>query len=107
MLALRARPRFITSGSGRIDPLVARPPDPREFDCRFLPTDVLLLAEPGEAGRRLATLVPFTSGLEPQSGRATAYVCVNAACRLPTTDPAVLAKQLDRRDDPTSSGASA
>jgi uncharacterized protein YyaL (SSP411 family) len=71
----------------------------REFDCRYLPYDVLLLAPPGETGRRLAALVPFTAGLAPQAGRATAYVCVNAACRLPTTDPAVLAEQLDGRDE--------
>lgn len=78
-----------------------------EFDRRYLPTDVLLLAEPGEAGRRLAALVPFVSSFKPQAGRAVAYVCVNATCRLPTTDPKVLAEQLDLGGPTHSSGASA
>jgi hypothetical protein len=69
----------------------------REFDRRFLPHDVLLLAEEGERGRRLAALAPFTAALGPDHGRATAYVCVNHACRLPTTDLRAFAAQLDER----------
>ena len=33
----------------------------------------------------------------PQRGRPTAYVCVDYACRLPTTDREAFAAQLDER----------
>jgi uncharacterized protein YyaL (SSP411 family) len=66
----------------------------REFDRRFLPHDVLLLAS-GDTRQRLAGLAPFAASLEPRDGRATAYVCVHYACRLPTHDAAEFARQLD------------
>jgi uncharacterized protein YyaL (SSP411 family) len=69
----------------------------REFDRRFLPDDLLLVAVPGEPQRRLAALVPFVGPLTAQGGRATAYVCVDYACRLPTTDLETFAAQLDAR----------
>jgi uncharacterized protein YyaL (SSP411 family) len=68
-----------------------------EFDRRFLPHDALLFAGGGDAQKRLATLAPFAATLAPQGGRATAYVCVDYACRLPTTDRAAFAAQLDER----------
>ena len=66
-----------------------------EFNRRFLPCDLLLLADGGAGQKALARLAPFTAPLKAQQGRATAYVCVNYACRLPTTDPEVFAAQLD------------
>ena len=66
-----------------------------EFNHRFLPHDLLLLADGGAAQRRLAALAPFTGSLAPRNGKATAYVCVDYACRLPTTDRAAFAAQLD------------
>ena len=68
----------------------------REFDRRFLPHDLLLLAGVGEARQRLDELAPFVEPLTRQRGAATAYVCVNYACQLPTTDPKAFAAQLDR-----------
>ena len=65
-----------------------------EFDRRFLPYDLLLLAD-ARTRPLLAGLAPFAAALEPQGGKPTAYVCVDHACRLPTSDPAVLASQLD------------
>jgi uncharacterized protein YyaL (SSP411 family) len=69
-----------------------------EYDRRFLPHDAVLLVDGGERQRRLAKLVPFVAALAPKDGRATAYVCVNYACRLPTTDPAAFGAQLDERE---------
>ena len=69
----------------------------REFDRRFLPHDALLLVDGGARQERMKTLVPFAGALPRTSGRATAYVCVDYACRLPTTDPAAFGKQLDER----------
>ena len=45
----------------------------------------------------LALSVIAVTPLAAQHGKATAYVCVDYACRLPTTDPHALAAQLDER----------
>ena len=68
-----------------------------EFDRRFLPHDVLLLAEGGARQKALARLAPFVAPLGRLDGRPTAYVCVDYACRLPTTDRNAFAAQLDER----------
>ena len=66
----------------------------REFDRRFLPRDLLLLATTGATRSELEGLVAFVQPLVRLHGDATAYVCVNHACRLPTTDGKVFAGQL-------------
>ena len=68
-----------------------------EFDRRFLPYDLLLVVRPGGDRQELAKLAPFTAGLEAKEGRATAYVCVDYACRLPTDDVKAFAAQLDEK----------
>jgi hypothetical protein len=68
-----------------------------EFNRRFLPHDALLFAGGGAGQKRLATLAPFVASLAPRNGKATAYVCVGHACRLPTTDRAAFAAQLEER----------
>ncbi|HVP14705.1 MAG TPA: hypothetical protein VMS88_04115, partial [Terriglobales bacterium] len=70
----------------------------REFRRRYLPRDLLLLSDGGERSRRLATLAPFAATLAPAGGRATAYVCVDYACRLPVTDVNEFAAQLDEME---------
>jgi len=67
----------------------------REFDRRYLPDDVLLLADPDDRSRALARLAPFTASLAPIAGAATAYVCVDYACTLPTTRADEFAARLD------------
>ena len=42
----------------------------------------------------LATRLPIVEGKIARKDRATAYVCVRNACRLPTSDPAVFARQI-------------
>ena len=66
-----------------------------EFNRRFLPHDALLLADGGATQKRLAALAAFTASLTARNGKTTAYVCVDYACRLPTTDRAAFAAQLD------------
>src|SRR5262249_29524359 len=75
------------------------------FNRRFLPHDYLLLAPEGDARHRLAKLAPFVAALGPKNGRATAYVCVGYACRLPTTDLNAFAAQLDESPHAKSLGA--
>jgi uncharacterized protein YyaL (SSP411 family) len=96
MDAWRAIPRHVVIAGAlddsRTAALVA------EYDRRFLPYDVLVVADPGrEDDGELATLVPFAESLPARDGKPTAYVCVNYACRLPVTDPAAFAAQLEER----------
>jgi hypothetical protein len=42
----------------------------------------------------LAAFVPLFAGREQRDGQATAYVCLNYACQLPTTEPAVMLEQV-------------
>jgi uncharacterized protein len=65
------------------------------FNHRFLPNDALLVVDGGPRQKALARLTEFVEPLHTQQGRATAYVCVNYACSLPTTDLEVFAAQLD------------
>ena len=67
-----------------------------EFDRRFLPHDRLIVSDPAHAAE-LAPLVPFAARLPRQGVHATAYVCVDYACRLPVTDPVAFGAQLDER----------
>ena len=59
----------------------------------FRPNTVVLLARPAEPAPAVAS--PLLADRAQVGGRATAYVCQNYACRLPVTDPAALAAQLD------------
>ncbi len=53
---------------------------------RFLPNKVVLL-NPGEReSPEIAKLAEFTKSQSSIDGRATAYVCMNYNCKLPTTD---------------------
>ena len=60
----------------------------------FLPNRVLVIASEGAELDALARIVPLVEGKVARDGRPTAYVCENAACELPTTDPEVFATQL-------------
>ena len=57
---------------------------------RYLPNKIVLVADGGERQQTLAKLVPFLDATKPIDGKATAYVCVNYACQLPTNDPRTL-----------------
>jgi hypothetical protein len=63
---------------------------------RFLPNTVLLLADGGPGQQALARRLPFLRSMRPEEGKATAYVCVDYACDLPTQDPGRLEALLDR-----------
>jgi uncharacterized protein len=62
---------------------------------RYLPNKILLFADGGSGQKRLAAWLPFVAGAHPIGGKATAYVCENYICKLPTADPAVAARLLD------------
>ncbi|MEE9231050.1 MAG: thioredoxin domain-containing protein [Acidobacteriota bacterium] len=76
----------------------------KEVRSRFLPTTILLLADGGEGQKELAKRLPFVRTMKPIDGKATAFVCENYACELPTTDPAVMARLLDKKKPAGESG---
>ena len=65
---------------------------------RYLPNKILLLVD-GADGKQLAGWLPFIEGMRPIDGRATAYVCENYTCKLPTSDPEQMARLLDEKSE--------
>ena len=60
----------------------------------FLPNRILVVAVEGRDLAEQAEVVPLLEGKYAIDGRATAYVCENRVCDLPTTDPEVFAQQI-------------
>jgi len=65
-----------------------------ELRRQFVPNRVLVVAVEGQDLAHQAERVPLLAGKAAVGGRATAYVCKRRVCALPTSDPAVFAKQL-------------
>jgi uncharacterized protein YyaL (SSP411 family) len=61
---------------------------------RFLPGKVLFLADGAAGQRQLSKWLPFFASVSRKGGRATAYVCEDYVCKLPTTDVKVFELQL-------------
>ncbi len=70
----------------------------RQVNTRFLPNKILLLADGGPGQQQLARWLPFVAGAHRMKDRATAYVCENYVCKLPTSDPQVMAGLLENRN---------
>jgi uncharacterized protein YyaL (SSP411 family) len=61
----------------------------------YHPNCVVLLRPDGEGSPDLSRLAPFTEELKSQDGAATAYVCRNGECSLPTTDPREMVRRIE------------
>ena len=61
---------------------------------RFIPNKILLLADGAQGQQQLAEWLPFIKGMRRKQGRATAYICENYVCKLPTADPKVVTNLL-------------
>lgn len=70
---------------------------------RFIPNKILLLADGGPGQQRLAAWLPFVKGVSRKDGRATAYICEDYVCQLPTADLDIAAQLLDGTWKPGSS----
>jgi uncharacterized protein YyaL (SSP411 family) len=57
---------------------------------RFLPRAVLALQPSNTSSTEVEALIPFIKTQRPLEGHATAYLCTNYVCNLPTTDVAQL-----------------
>ncbi|HEY3131567.1 MAG TPA: thioredoxin domain-containing protein [Acidobacteriota bacterium] len=66
----------------------------RQVYTRFIPNKVLMLADGGAGQDFLAQQLPFIKSVHMRDNKATAYICENYACKLPTSDLSVMAKLL-------------
>jgi uncharacterized protein len=64
---------------------------------RFIPNKFLILADGGAGQRQIAQWLRFVDSIRPKDGKATAYICENYVCKLPTNDPRVVARLLDEK----------
>jgi uncharacterized protein YyaL (SSP411 family) len=71
----------------------------REAHARFIPNKIILLADGGAGQEFISRHLPFIQSVKMRGGKATAYICENYTCKLPTTDLSIMAKQLDPRDE--------
>jgi uncharacterized protein YyaL (SSP411 family) len=58
----------------------------REVQDRFIPNKILMVVEEGKSKDAFLKWLPFLKGVGRIKGQATAYVCVDYACELPTND---------------------
>jgi uncharacterized protein YyaL (SSP411 family) len=63
----------------------------------FLPARIILLADGGTAQAELAKRLPFLETIKPTGAKATAFVCQNYSCKMPTTDVEQLKRQIAER----------
>jgi len=69
----------------------------RVLSSAYLPNAVVIVKPAGAASDPIVRLAPFAASLHQVNGQATAYVCRDFTCSLPTNDiPAMLA-ELNRR----------
>jgi uncharacterized protein len=61
---------------------------------RFMPNKVVIFKPDDVEEPEVVRLAPFVAAYHAIDDRATAYVCTNHACRLPTTDPEEMLKTL-------------
>jgi hypothetical protein len=69
----------------------------RALQERYLPNVVLIFRPTDTPNPQITRLAPFTSSQGAMNGRATAYVCQNFVCNLPTNDIANMLAELKPR----------
>ena len=74
----------------------------REVNQRFQPNTILILADGGSGQEFFRQKIELFKGIHPIDNKATAYVCQNFVCKLPTNDLAVVSRLLDGGKSPAS-----
>ena len=70
----------------------------KEFRKTLLPNRILTVVTQGNELTQHTELIPLLDQKRAIKGQATAYVCENRVCELPTSDPAVFALQLRKAE---------
>jgi uncharacterized protein YyaL (SSP411 family) len=52
----------------------------------FIPNKILIVRSTGEDDAMITEVAPWVTNYTAKTGKATAYVCINHSCRLPTND---------------------
>ena len=68
-----------------------------EVQARYIPNKIILLADGGPGQEFLSRYLPFIQSMKMRGDKATAYICENYACKLPTSDLGVMRKLLDEK----------
>ena len=71
----------------------------RALGCRYIPNKVVLLKRLDERGQGLGQYAPYVEAYTALESKATAYVCSNYSCQLPTTDPDEMLRLLGEHKD--------
>ncbi len=66
----------------------------------FMPHRVVMQVEEGAHMAAIGKITPLVREKVARGGKVTAYVCTAGICKLPTTDPKVMIKQLKERPAP-------
>jgi uncharacterized protein YyaL (SSP411 family) len=78
----------------------------REVNRRFRPNMILILADGGSGQAFFTQKIQFFKDVHPIDDKATAYICQNFVCQLPTNDLAVISRLLDTgKSSPTGNRA--
>ncbi len=78
----------------------------REVNRRFQPNTILILADRGSGQEFFTQKIQFFKEVHPIDDKATAYICQNFVCQLPTNDLAVISRLLDTgKSSPTGNRA--
>ena len=80
--------QIVLVGSAGLDAML------HELNARFLPHKIVLLVDSDAARKVLAAYLPVLDSMTAKDGKATAYVCENYACKLPTSDSGKFAELL-------------
>ena len=72
----------------------------REVNYRYQPNEILILADGGPGQAYFTQKIEFFKDVHPIDDRATAYVCQNFVCQLPSNDLAVVSRLLDTGKSP-------
>ena len=80
--------QFVLVGDAGLAKLV------RELNARFLPNKIVLLVNSESSRKALSAYLPVIETMTEMDGKATAYVCENYTCQLPTADPKKFAELL-------------
>ena len=67
----------------------------QEIWRRFLPKKILLLHSPKD--KAIEEIAEFVKAQKAIDGKATAYICVNYACKAPTNDISKIVQLLEER----------
>ena len=74
----------------------------REVRDHFLPNTILILKNHDAGSSHILQSLPYLEGMQMTGDQATAYVCQNYACQMPTSDPVLLGKMLSGDAQPSS-----